>query len=189
MTKVGIVFAKVEEKGKKKAFRKLSDYALLTQALHEMADLSIKDGHVAQIWNLIKTQAQKYDIPVAGLRVSPVRQGKKVVRVDILRLYKQEERLFISVSGNAPSKIKVKVTPPRAPRAQSQSSFSDFRALFVRGGGTASEAGTVWKRLREQSGVQSSDLSVEDAGSGKIVVRKPGRGSSRILVANIKVSK
>ena len=70
-----------------------------------------------------------------------------------------------------------------------QSSFTEFRRLFIVGGGTASQAGSVWKQLEDQAKVASSELFVEDDGPGKITVRKQGSGSARVLVANVKVEK
>ena len=184
MTNVKVTLAK--KASPRKITGRQSSYAALSAALRDLAKLRIPES--AAVWREIKALCEKNNVSWRDLRIAPVRVGGKVKKIDILRPQKQNERLFITIIGSRPDNISLKVIPVKEMK-KVQSSFTDFRKLFVQNGGTASQAGSVWKQLEEQAGVASSELFVEDDGPGKISIRKQGKGSARILVANVKVEK
>lgn len=184
MTNVKVTLAK--KASTRRITGKQSSYAALGAALRDLAKLRIPE--IAAVWREVKSLAEKNNVSWRDLRIAPVRAGGKVKKIDILRPQKQNERLFITITGTKAENIGIKVIPVKETK-KVQSSFTDFRKLFIEGGGTASQAGSVWKQLEDQAGVASSELFVENNGTGKIAVRKQGKGSARILVADVKVEK
>lgn len=183
MTNVKVTLAK--KASPRKMSGKQSSYAALSAALRDLAKLQIPES--AGVWREVKTISENNNVDWKDLRIAPVRVGGNVKKIDILRPQKQNERLFITITGTKDN-IKFKVFRVKETKTV-QSSFTEFRKLFIQGGGTASQAGTVWKQLEKQAGVASSELFVENDGPGKIKVMKQGKGSARVLVANVKVEK